>query len=68
MNAVLNSEQNREDLNASSPFHKGPPQICQTDKHCNARGRSRTSTSSKMKFLKTILTSMNFKKSNNTLS
>lgn len=46
MDAVLNYEQNRGELDASPPHHQGPPQIRQTDEHCNARRRSRSSTSS----------------------
>lgn len=57
MNAVLNYERNRGELNASSPHHQGPPQIRQTDERRN--GRRRSKTSSKMKYIKTVLTSLN---------
>lgn len=46
MNAVLNYEQNREELNGLSPHHQGSPHILQTDERRNARRRSRSSTSS----------------------
>lgn len=60
MNAVLNYRQNRGGLNAPSPqdqIHRYP-EICQ--ERSNRRRRSRSSTSSKMKFFKTILTSIIF--------
>lgn len=53
MNAVLNYEQNREELNGLSPHHQGSPHILQTDERRNARRRSRSSTSSKMNLIKT---------------
>lgn len=46
MNAVLNYEQNREELNTSSSHHQGPSQNPQTDERRNGRRRSRSSTSS----------------------
>lgn len=54
MNAVLNYERNRGEINASSPHHQGPPQIPQTEERRNARRRSKSSTSSRMKLFKTF--------------
>lgn len=55
MNAVLNYEQSRGELHASSPHHQGPPHIPQTEERRNGR---RCSRSSKMKHIKTVLTSL----------
>lgn len=55
MNAVLNYEQNPGELNASSPHHQGRPQNPQTEERRNARRRSRPS---KIKHMKTVLTSL----------
>lgn len=62
MNAVLNYEHNRGELDTSSLHHHGHPLNPQTNERRNGRRRSRSSTSSKKEFLKLFLTTMNKKK------
>lgn len=55
MNAVLNYEQNRTELNASSPHRQGPSQSPQTaPSHNNPRRHPKSSNSSKIKHIKTF--------------